>query len=414
MTPPESRDPLPFALPDITDAEIDGVVAVLKSKWLTTGAVTREFEAKFAEAVEAEHAVALNSCTAALHLSLEALGVEAGDSVFVPTYTFAATGEVVRYLGAIPVLVDVDPATMNIDPSALREAIEKVLAEGTSMPKAIMPVHYAGVAVDLDAVWDLAREFGLAVVEDAAHAFPSTYGEHPIGWTPDDIPSTVCFSFYATKTITTGEGGMVTTRSQEIADRIRVMSLHGLSKQAWNRYAGGTWRYDIVAPGYKYNLTDIASAIGLAQLARGKEMADRRGEIAARYNEAFAAIEALVLPSVPSDRVHAWHLYPVRLDASFAPEVRDALIDEMRDVQKVGTSVHFIPLHLHSYYRETFGYQPDDFPVALSIFDRVLSLPVYSGMSNDEVERVVVAVKAALAAVLGRLEASTGPTIAVK
>lgn len=394
MKHPESRADLPFALPDITDAEIDGVVSVLRSKWLTTGAITREFEERFAEEVGAEHAVALNSCTAALHLSLEALGVTAGDSVFVPTFTFAATGEVVRYLGANPVLVDIDPDTMNLDPEKLRSAIEDVLREGTSRPKAIMPVHYAGVAADLDAIWDLAREFDLVVVEDAAHAFPSTYGDHAIGWTPDDIPSTVCFSFYATKTITTGEGGMVTTRSRDVADRIRVMSLHGLSKQAWNRYAGGTWRYDIVAPGYKYNLTDIASAIGLAQLERGSAMAARRVEIATAYSEALASLPGIVVPQAPQDRRHAWHLYQIRIAEPFGAEHRDAMIDTLRTDHGVGTSVHFIPLHLHSFYREEFGYEPHDFPVALQVFERCLSLPIYSGMSDQDVQRVIEAVRA--------------------
>lgn len=391
---------LPFALPDITEAEIEGVVSVLRSKWLTTGAVTRDFELKFADAVGAEHAIALNSCTAALHLSLEALGVRAGDSVFVPTFTFAATGEVVRYLGAIPVLVDVDPITMNIDPVSLRDAIERVVDEGVSEPKVIMPVHYAGVAAEMDVIWELAREFGLAVVEDAAHAFPSTYGDRQIGWTPEDIPSTVCFSFYATKTITTGEGGMVTTRRQDVADRIRVMSLHGLSKQAWNRYAGGTWRYDVVAPGYKYNLTDIASALGVAQLARGRAMASRRSDIAAMYTAAFQGLEGLVLPYEPTDRVHAWHLYPLRLAASFPESRRDAVIDALRDEHGIGTSVHFIPLHMHSYYRDEFGYSAEDFPVAQAIFEHCLSLPIYSSMSDTDVQRVIAAVRDVHASVI--------------
>ncbi|MBB2890184.1 DegT/DnrJ/EryC1/StrS family aminotransferase [Flexivirga oryzae] len=392
MTASEVRQEIPFALPDITADDIDSVVAVLRSRWLTTGAVTRQFEAKFAEAVSAHHAIALNSCTAALHLSLEALGVRPGDSVFVPTFTFAATGEVVRYLGAIPVLVDVDPLTCNIDPVALRGAVERVVREGVSRPKAIMPVHYAGAAAEMDDVWDLAREFDLAVIEDAAHAFPSTYGKNRIGWTPEDIPSTVCFSFYATKTITTGEGGMVTTRSSEVADRIRRMSLHGLSKQAWNRYAGGTWRYDIVAPGYKYNLTDIASALGLTQLKRSREMAKRRNEIAAAYNQAFSALPGYVTPQVPVDRVHAWHLYQLRIAESFGEENRDALIEMLRIRHGIGTSVHFIPLHLHSFYRESFGYKPHDFPAALNVFEHCLSLPIYSSMSDGDVQQVIDAV----------------------
>lgn len=388
MNSPESS--IPFALPDITDAEIDAVAAVLRSGWITTGAVTRDFEDHFAKAVQAPHAVALNSCTAALHLSLEAMGVSQGDAVFLPTFTFAATGEVVRYLGAQPVLVDVDPRTANLDPVALRKAISDVLQEGRYRPAVIMPVHYSGAAADLGEVWEIAREFGLSVVEDAAHAFPASYQGRPIGWTPDDIVSTVCFSFYATKTITTGEGGMVVTRSEELAERIRVMSLHGLSKQAWNRYAGGTWKYDIVAPGYKYNLTDIASAMGRVQLARAQELADRRAWIAERYTAALQDISGLGLPD--HSEGHAWHLYPIRVGDGTDERTRDDAIDRLK-ADGVGVSMHFIPLHLHSYYRETYGYTPDDFPVALEIYRRSLSLPIYSAMSDASVDRVVDAVR---------------------
>lgn len=389
MTNPDT--PIPFALPDITEADVEAVASVLRSRWITTGAVTREFEARFAETVEAPHAVALNSCTAALHLSLEAIGVGPGDAVFLPTYTFAATGEVVRYVGARPVLVDVDPVTACICPRALRQAIDAVLSEGTLRPRAVMPVHFAGAAAEMDEIWNLAREFNLAVVEDAAHAFPATYGEHPIGWTPPDIPSTVAFSFYATKTITTGEGGMVTTRSAELADRIRMMSLHGLSKQAWDRYAGGGWRYDIVAPGYKYNLTDIASAIGLSQLERASSMAERRADIASTYLDAFRPMNAFALPSSQQDRTHAWHLFHLRLAPEFGPEDRDRVIEFLRE-QGIGTSVHFIPLHVHSYYREQYRFDASDFPGAMSIFDRCLSLPIYSGLTDGEIMRIIGAV----------------------
>lgn len=399
MTPPEPERVLPFALPDITEAEVEAVVRVLRSKWLTTGAVTREFEKRFAEEVDAEHAVAVNSCTAALHLSLEALGVGAGDAVFVPTFTFAATGEVVRYLGAVPVLVDVDPVTLNIDPASLRAAIDGVLRDG-GQPKVIVPVHYAGAAAELGQIWEIARHYGLGVVEDAAHAFPSSFDGHPVGWTPPDVPSTVCFSFYATKTITTGEGGMVTTRDAAIADRIRLMSLHGLSKQAWNRYSGGTWRYDIVEPGYKYNLTDMASALGLVQLDRAHSMRDRRAEIASMYTARFEALD-LTLPAAPADRKHAWHLYPVRLPDRVEESTRAKMIDVLRDSHGVGTSVHFIPLHLHSYYQREFGYRSEDFPIALQAFQRCVSLPIYSAMTDAEVERVANAVLAVHDELLG-------------
>src|SRR5690625_1006836 len=268
---------VPFAVPDLGDAEIDAVVEVLKSRWLTTGKKSRDFEERFAEAVGASHAVALNSCTAALHLSLEALDIGAGDRVYMSPYTFAASAEVVRYLDATPVFVDIDPATLNIDVQRLRMAVEQDLDQQRGRPAAVMPVHIAGVACDMDAIWHLTREKGMAVVEDAAHAFPATFNGRPVGAVPERIRGTACFSFYATKTLTTGEGGMVTTEDADVADRIRTMSLHGLSRQAWSRYeAGGSWAYDIVAPGYKYNLTDVAAAMGLVQLDRASEMLARR------------------------------------------------------------------------------------------------------------------------------------------
>jgi len=388
MTPSDQPpQELAFALPDITDAEVDAVVRVLRSNWLTTGAQTREFEERFAAAVNSPHAVALNSCTAALHLSLEALDVAAGDLVFLPSYTFAASGEVVRYVGATPVLVDSDPVTFNLDPQALRARIERAISTGEGHPAAVIPVHFAGVACDMEAIWAIASEFDLVVVEDAAHAFPSDYQGRRIGSMPDGVRGTACFSFYATKTITTGEGGMVTTSDESVADRVRLMSLHGLSKQAWNRYAGGNWKYDIVAPGYKYNLTDIASALGLVQLARAEEMAARRREIAEHYTDVLSSCGVFECPTVPHDRVSAWHLYVLRLRNPLGEPDRDAMIDHLR-ARGVGTSMHFIPLHLHSYYRETFGYRPDDFPHAYDCYRRALSLPIYSSMSRDDVARV--------------------------
>jgi dTDP-4-amino-4,6-dideoxygalactose transaminase len=381
-------DPLPFALPDVTDEEIEAVVGVLRSRWLTTGAQAREFEQRFAEAVGSPHAVALNSCTAALHLALEAVGVGPGDKVYVPTFTFAASGEVVRYLGAVPVLVDVDPVTLNLDIDRLRTRVKEDLASADGRPRAVIPVHFAGVPCDMAAIWELAREFDLAVIEDAAHAFPASRDSTVTGQMPSDVRGAVCFSFYATKTITTGEGGMVVTPHEDLADRMRSMSLHGLSRQAWNRYtAGGSWRYDIVAPGYKYNLTDIAAAMGLVQLRRADAMRDRRAEIAATYESAFAALD-VDRPAEPTGVSSAWHLYVLRIRDGRRDDVIAGLTE-----QGIGTSVHFIPLHLHSYYRDTYGYRADDLPVASAEFERVVSLPIWSAMTDSDVARVVEAVK---------------------
>lgn len=390
---------LPFALPDVTEAEIEAVVAVLRSRWLTTGAQARAFEQEFAASVDAPFAVALNSATAALHLSLEAFGVGPGDLVFVPSYTFAASAEVVRYLGATPVLCDVEPSNLNLHVADLAQRIEEAIATGKGRPAAIVPVHIAGVAVDMDGIWELARRHDMAVVEDAAHAFPARYKGRPVGWTPEDVRSTVCYSFYATKTITTGEGGMVVTRDAAVADRIRVMSLHGLSRQAWNRYSGGTWKYDIVAPGFKYNLTDIAAAMGRVQLDRAREMAARREWIAQQYNRAFASISGLVLPTVPEGRESSWHLYVLRLADEYGEAHRDRLIEELRG-RGVGVSMHFIPLHLHSYYRDAFNYQAGDFPVSHAQYQRSLSLPIWSAMTDSDVARVVDTVAALVPDVL--------------
>lgn len=393
MNDPEA---IAFAVPDITDREVEAVADVIRSRWLTTGSVVSAFENEFAGAVGAPFAVALNSCTAALHLSLEALGVGEGDLVFVPTYTFAATAEVVRYLGAEPVLCDVREDTLNIDVPALRKRIVRAIKRGEGRPAAVMPVDMAGVACDLEEIWDLAREFGLAVVEDAAHAFPSRHGDHQVGWTPADVPSTVCFSFYATKTITTGEGGMVVTRSEEVADRIRTMSLHGLSRQAWNRYSGGTWKYDIVAPGYKYNLTDMAAAMGRVQLERAGEMAERRRSIAERYLEAFADLD-VQLPIEPEGDDSSWHLFVLRLPPGTSEAERDGVIDRLK-AEGIGVSMHFIPLHLHSYYRQMLGSVPEEFPVALDSYSRAFSLPIWSAMSDDQVDRVIASVRSVVSA----------------
>ena len=380
---------VPFAVPDVGEAEIDAVVEVLGSRWLTTGKKCRDFEERFAESVNATYAVALNSCTAALHLSLEALGVTAGDRVYMSPYTFAATAEVVRYLDATPVFVDIDPVTLNIDVSKLREAVERDLDGQRGRPRAVIPVHIAGIACDMDEIWRLARDTDIAVIEDAAHAFPAHYAGRSVGSIPEGIRGTACFSFYATKTLTTGEGGMVTTEDPEVADRIRTMSLHGLSRQAWSRYeSGGSWAYDIVAPGYKYNLTDVAAAMGLVQLDRAREMLDRRRQIARAYNAAFSDSDGLDCPIVPKHRNSAWHLYVLRLNRGISPVGRDDLVQHLnRD--GIGASVHFIPLHLHSYYRDAYDLKPFDFPQSLREYERSLSLPIYSAMSDTDVEKVI-------------------------
>jgi perosamine synthetase len=378
--------PVPFAEPDITEREITAVAETLRSKWVTTGPKVREFERRFAAAVSGKYAVAVNSCTAAMHLALEALGIGAEDRVYMSPYTFAATAEVVRYLGATPVFVDIDAETLNIDVGLLNKQLERDNISHPGRARVVMPVHIAGLPADMDAIWSIAREHKLAVVEDAAHAFPASRSGHQIGWMPDDIPGAVCYSFYATKTLTTGEGGMLVTPHQSLAERARRMSLHGLSREAWTRYeAGGSWQYDVVAAGFKYNLTDIAAAMGLVQLDRSQEMLHSRRNIAHRYTQAFHRFTELDQPTELPDSNHAWHLYILR---AADEDRRDSLVKHLSQ-NNVGTSVHFIPLHLHTYYRDLFGYTPEDYPVATREFKRAISLPISSAMSNEKVERVI-------------------------
>jgi perosamine synthetase len=372
---------LPFALPDLTEAEIEAVVSVLRSGWITTGPRTREFEARFARATGGQCCLAVNSCTAALHLALEAFGVRPGDEVIVPVLTFAATAAVVCHLGAVPVLADVRATDHNLDPAALARAL-------TPRTRAVIPVHFAGVPADMDEIVALARTRGAAVIADAAHAFPASYRGRNVGTLADAS----CFSFYATKTLTTAEGGAVVTDPGAREERMRIMSLHGISRDAWKRYSSsGSWRYEILAPGFKYNMTDVAAAMGLAQLARADGMLARRARIAARYDEAFAGEPALERLSVPADRTSARHLYVIKLTPGALRVGRDAFVEQLRRAG-LGASVHFIPLHLHPYYRQRFGYRPRDFPVALAEFRRSISLPFSSAMSDAQVERVVAAV----------------------
>ena len=375
-----SNDFLPFHRPDIGDAEIRAVVETLKSGWLTTGRKVKTFEDDFARYVGAKHAVAVNSGTAALHLALDAVGLKPGDEVIVPTMTFAATAEVVLYFKAKPVLVDCQSDTFNLDPAKLEAAI-------TSKTKAIIPVHIAGRPCEMDEILGIAKKHNLKVIEDAAHALPASYHGRTIG-TIGDI---TCFSFYATKTITTGEGGIATTNSPEWAKRMRVMSLHGISLDAWDRYTDkGSWYYEIIRPGYKYNLTDIAAALGIEQLKRCEQFYQARRRIAAQYHEAFHDLEEIQIPNCAEDVQHAWHLYVIQLNLERLKINREEFIKALKS-QNIGTSVHFIPLHLHPFYRDAFGYTPRDFPSASVVFELIVSLPIYSKMTDSDVEKVILA-----------------------
>ena len=381
---------IPFHRPSITAPERDAVMSVLDSGWLTTGERTMAFESAVAAAVGTRHAVAVNSATAALHLALEALHVAPEDEVVVPTYTFAACGEVVRYMGARPRLADVDARTMN----ATVETIEAQLRPST---KAIIVVHFGGLMADVEGITALASSRGIAVIEDAAHALPASRNGRAAG----SIGAAGALSFYATKTVTTGEGGMLVTDDDAIADRARVMRLHGISRDAWKRYtSAGSWYYEIEDAGFKYNMTDLAAAIGIVQLERAESMRVARERIADRYASAIgsaAFADAIELPAGPEPgEVHAWHLFPIRLRDGGADR-RAAIIDRLRDAG-VGTSVHFIPLHLHPYYRRTYGYAAADLPVATREYEREISLPIYPDLTDAEVERVVEALGVALRA----------------
>jgi dTDP-4-amino-4,6-dideoxygalactose transaminase len=371
---------LPFAAPHITDAEINEVTDTLRSGWLSVGPKTKRFEAEFGAAVNASHAVACGSATAALHLALDAVGVGAGDEVIVPDYTFTASAMVAAHMGARPVIVDVSPRTCNLDPERFEAAI-------TPKTRAVIVVDIAGLAADLDAILDIARSRGIAVVEDAAHAFPASYKGRMIG----SISDITAFSFYATKALAVGDGGMLTTNNPEYAERAAIMSMHGISRDAWKRYsARGSWFYEVLAPGYKYNMTDISAAIGLHQLARRDWLLARRQHIAARYMSAFATVDELETPPDSTRDQHAWHLYMLRIHPERLTIDRAAFIERLADAN-IGVSVHFIPLHLHPFYRETYALQPGGYSVATDAYEREISLPIYPGMSDEDVDDVIAA-----------------------
>lgn len=378
---------LPFALPDIGQEEIDEVVEALRSGWLTTGPKSRQFETDFAHFLGGGvETVAVNSATAGLHLALEALGIGPGDEVITSPYTFTATAEVIRYMGADPVFVDIDPVTFNIDPLMIEAAI-------TERTKAIIVVHFAGLACRMEPILALARKYGLEVIEDAAHAFPATSDGALIGRLETDA---TVFSFYATKTITTGEGGMLVTRNSELAERCRVMRLHGIDRHAFDRYRSTTpaWYYEVVYPGFKYNLTDLAAAIGIQQLRKAVRFREHRAAIAARYRDAFAGLPVTLPVDAEHGDMHAWHLFVLRLTPEAAID-RDRFITMMAN-HKIGCGVHFIPLHIHPYWRDRYHLDPDDFPAALAAWQAAVSLPIYTRMDDHAVGKVIAAVRTVL------------------
>jgi dTDP-4-amino-4,6-dideoxygalactose transaminase len=372
---------VPFHRVSIGEEEIQAVSDVLRSGWLTMGEKTLEFERKFAKYIGVKHAIAVSSGTAALHLSLEAIGLREGDEVLLPTTTFTATAEVVTYFAARPVFVDIDPRTMNMSPSDAERRI-------TARTRAIIPVHFAGQPCDMSMLRDLALTHNLHTVEDAAHALPSIYQGQNIG----TLGELTAFSFYATKTLTTGEGGMITTNDDVYAKRIQKMRLHGIARDSWSRsVADSPWYYEVHEAGYKYNLTDLQSAIGIVQLAKCEEMNHARHRIAKRYNGTFATFKEIEIPDVLPDRKTSWHLYVLRLHLENLRIDRDHFIKELEQ-RAVTASVHFIPLHLQPYYQKQFGYKARDLPQAENEYARCLSLPIYPSMSDEEIDYVIQAV----------------------
>lgn len=397
---------LPFALPDIGEEEINEVVQTLRSGWVTTGPKTKQFETEFTEYLRsgANHllgphvvsgnleSIAVNSATAGLHLALEAIGLSEGDEVITTAYTFTATAEVVRYFNAHPVLVDIDPTTFNIDSSKIEEKI-------TPKTKAIIPVHFAGLVCDMDPIIKLAKKYNLKIIEDAAHTLPSFYHGQMVGTFETDF---TVFSFYATKTITTGEGGMVVTKNPEYAKRCRVMRLHGINRDAFDRYTSKapSWYYEVVAPGFKYNLTDVASSIGIQQLKKANDFQKKRQQMAEYYMEQLSDMPILKPPVgftgssnqlVAGANLHSWHLFVIQL----GPEIkisREEFIQKMSD-QGVGCSVHFIPLHLHPVWKKMYNFKPADFPKTMQVFERAVSLPLYTKMTQADQDRVISCIR---------------------
>jgi dTDP-4-amino-4,6-dideoxygalactose transaminase len=372
---------LPFSPPFIGQEEIDEVVDTLRSSWITTGPKTKRFEKDMAAYLGAPGALALSSCTAALHLALVLEGIGPGDEVITSPMTFTSTVAVIEHVGARPVLVDVEPDILCLDPALVEAAV-------TPRTKAVIAVHYGGHPADIDALQAVCSRHGLVLIEDAAHALPTRYKGRMVG----SGANPACFSFYATKNLTTAEGGLL-TGPPEYIERGVVASLHGMNRDAWKRNAqGGSWRYDVVMPGFKYNMTDIQAALGLVQLKRLAELQARRREVAAAYTEAFAPLGVFDLPVERAECESAWHLYPLRLRDGALSISRDEFIEEMK-ARNIGTSVHFIPVHTFSYYREKYGYEAGDFPVTLRESERLVSIPLHPGLSDGDVGDVIRAVR---------------------
>jgi dTDP-4-amino-4,6-dideoxygalactose transaminase len=374
---------IPFHRPSIGSEETEAVLQVLQSKWLTTGPVTLQFEREFAAYLGVKYALAVNSCTAALQLALDAIGIKPGDEVLVPTYTFTATGEVVTYFGARPVLCDSVAGGFNIDPADVKRKI-------TAKTRAIIPVHIAGQACAMDELQAIATQHGLRIIEDAAHSLPTTYKGKKVG----TISDLTAFSFYATKTLTTGEGGMLTTNDEDYIKRVSLMRLHGIGGDAWKRYsATGSWYYEVQDAGYKMNLCDLLGALGRVQLRRCDELWEQRCRIRAAYDDAFRGHPELQLPPADEGDIHAWHLYILRIRPDALGVNRNQFIEELKKLG-IGTSVHFIPLHFHPYYSRTYGYREEQFPNANDAYSRCISLPIFPDMSDAEIQRVISSVKA--------------------
>jgi dTDP-4-amino-4,6-dideoxygalactose transaminase len=378
---------LPFALPEIGEEEIAEVVSAMRSGWVTTGPKAKQFESDFSVYLGGGlEAIAVNSATAGLHLGLEAMGIGPGDEVITTTHTFTATAEVIRYLGADPVFVDVDEATLCIDVDAVARAV-------TPRTKAIIPVHFAGRSADMPRLLCLAKQHGLKVMEDAAHALPTTCSGRLIGALESDV---TVFSFYANKTITTGEGGMLVTRNPDIAKRARLMRLHGINRDAFDRFTAKvpSWYYEVVAPGFKYNMTDIAASMGIHQLKKANAFQARRQQIADAYNAGLAGLPVVLPPQPAEGDVHSWHLYVIQLTDA-APVGRDEFIERMFALG-IGMSVHYVPLHQQPYWRDTYRLTPKMFPVSQRVYERTATLPLYTRMTDEDVARVVAAVKQSL------------------
>lgn len=373
---------LPYALPCLDEAEEQAVLEVLRSGWLTTGQRARQLEQDFCAYTGAQHAVAVNSCTAAMHIVLAAWEIGKGDEVITTPLTFCATIEAIEYVGATPVLVDIDPRTANIDPALIESAI-------TPRTRAIMPVHYGGLPCEMDAIMDIAARHKLLVLEDAAHASGAEYKGRKIG----AIGHATAFSFYANKNMTTGEGGLITTHDADLADKCRILSLHGISRDAWKRYtATGSWYYEVQTLGFKYNMPDVLAAIGVCQLRKLDAMNARRQQIAAQYHHAFGEMDFLTPfpPELPADRTHVWHLYTILLNLDALSIGRDQFIEELK-ARNIGVSVHYIPIHYHPHYR-VYGWRKGNFPNAEYYYERTISLPLYPGMTEQDVAYVIEAV----------------------